>query len=215
MNRSLTVLLPVHNAQATLERDVAEILDVACELTAQFELAIVDDGSTDATWELAQDLARRYPQVKLLRHSNRQGTATAIRTAVKQAAGQVVIAHEGGRSVDATEIARLWRTDRPAAPAAALAFGGGVIPRPFIGRQAAATTIRQSKGVGFQLLRSGTIAELRRSVDAERSLRQQIPLTTELKQPKPAALDRPSPGARRPNFLTRVKMHVRDFTVGE
>ncbi len=65
MNQSLSVLLPVHNAQATLESDVATILDVLPELSRDFDVVIIDDASTDATWEIAEDLACRYPQITI------------------------------------------------------------------------------------------------------------------------------------------------------
>ena len=48
MPNSLSVLLPVKNAQATLAATVQEILDVAADLSERFELLILDDGSSDA-----------------------------------------------------------------------------------------------------------------------------------------------------------------------
>ena len=61
---SLSVLLPVKNAQATLAATVQEILDVAADLSEQFELLIIDDGSSDATSEIATELTQNYPQVR-------------------------------------------------------------------------------------------------------------------------------------------------------
>lgn len=54
LTRTLSVLLPVHNAQATLEADIGQMLDVLPELTHDFHLMILDDGSTDATCEVAR-----------------------------------------------------------------------------------------------------------------------------------------------------------------
>jgi glycosyltransferase involved in cell wall biosynthesis len=68
VTRSLSVLLPVHNVQSSLTRSVHEILDVLAELTGRFELVIVDEGSTDGTWDVARELAQLYPQIRLLRH---------------------------------------------------------------------------------------------------------------------------------------------------
>lgn len=63
----LTLLLPVRNAQASLSRDVARILEIAADLSPCFELLILDRGSTDATEEVADELARSYPQVRTAR----------------------------------------------------------------------------------------------------------------------------------------------------
>ena len=56
MERSLTALLPVRNAEATLLETVAEWLDVLPELTSRLELVIIDDCSSDATIEIADEL---------------------------------------------------------------------------------------------------------------------------------------------------------------
>ena len=56
MRRSLSVLLPVKDAQATLIDSVHEILDVVTDSRDPFEVIIIDDGSTDATCEVAHEL---------------------------------------------------------------------------------------------------------------------------------------------------------------
>ena len=49
VNRSLTVLLPVRDAQSTLAATVTQVLEMASDLSERFELLIIDDGSSDAT----------------------------------------------------------------------------------------------------------------------------------------------------------------------
>ena len=119
MNHSLSVLLPVQNVQATLHADVQHVLEVLPELTREFELLIVDDGSTDATYEVACELVRDYPQIKLIRHAKPLGWAASVSREVKQASGDFIIIHSGG-VVQASDIAGLWRL-RQGVAAAALA----------------------------------------------------------------------------------------------
>ncbi len=118
MAESLTVLLPVHNAQAQLEGQVQQLLDLLPELTSKFDLLIVDDGSTDATCEVAVELASRYPQLRCIRQRERRGLAVAAEAALEQAAGELVfVCHEEhGLGVD--EIARVWHTRHDAVPTA-------------------------------------------------------------------------------------------------
>jgi glycosyltransferase involved in cell wall biosynthesis len=130
VTRSLSVLLLVHNVQSSLSRSVHEILDVMAELTCHFELVIIDESSTDGTWDVARELAQLYPQVRLLRHvaeSLQSHVVESLRSKIRRgedsnrvrrggrdhvrvAQGDVVIAHDGQSSMDAQEIARLWRS---------------------------------------------------------------------------------------------------------
>jgi glycosyltransferase involved in cell wall biosynthesis len=91
VQRSLSVLLPVKNAQATLNHAVHEILDEMADSGKRFEILIIDDGSTDATSEVAHDLARHYPQIRLFRHGTTRGRDAAIRTGLDRSQGEVVM----------------------------------------------------------------------------------------------------------------------------
>ena len=62
VQRSVSVLLPVKDAQATLNDSVQETLDWLADHAAQFELLIIDDGSTDATSEIAHELLGIIPK---------------------------------------------------------------------------------------------------------------------------------------------------------
>ncbi len=90
VTRSLTVLLPVRDAQATLADTVTQVLEMASDLSERFELLIIDDGSLDATSEVAQELSRHYPQIRTLRHATPLGDEAALRTGFAQSTGDVV-----------------------------------------------------------------------------------------------------------------------------
>lgn len=109
MERSLTVLLPVHNAQSTLGDTVLEILEVVSDLTERFEVVIIDDGSADATSEVAHELTERYPQVRAVRHGKSLGREAAIRTGVQQSSGEIIFLPDESPSPAVDGIPRLWR----------------------------------------------------------------------------------------------------------
>ena len=94
LQRSLSILLPVHNDQHELATTVTRILEVLSDLSCQFELIIIDDGSTDATIEVADELAALYPQITALRHAKQLGRACAIRSGLQQSTGDIVLAHD-------------------------------------------------------------------------------------------------------------------------
>ena len=109
MERSLSALLPVENAQSSLAETVSRILEVLPELTETFELVIIDDGSTDATIEVADELGVRYPQVRVIRHGGRQGRAAALKSGVEQSEGDVLFVADDDCDLPMAEIAKLWK----------------------------------------------------------------------------------------------------------
>ena len=110
--RSLTVLLPVHDAQSSLAETVTEVLEVASELSDRLEVLIIDDASADATIEVAHELMRHYPQVRAIRHSIPLGHDQALRTGLAQSQGDVVIVRPG----NPPKFERLHRASKPARP---------------------------------------------------------------------------------------------------
>jgi glycosyltransferase involved in cell wall biosynthesis len=119
VQRSLSVLLPVKDAQATLNEDVHAILDTIADSDARFELLIIDDGSTDATSEVAHELARHYPQVRMVRHGTPRGREAAIRTGLERSRGEIVMLRDDERGFCVLEQRSLSSTtaaSRPARP---------------------------------------------------------------------------------------------------
>ncbi len=108
MERSLSVLLPVRDVQSTLATTVLEILEILPELTSRFELIVIDDGSTDATVEVADDLAARYPQVQAIRHAQPRGRAAAVRTGLQRSSGDVVLLRDQSGQLALDEVYKLW-----------------------------------------------------------------------------------------------------------
>ncbi len=81
----LSILMPVYNERERVERAIAEVL--ATELPSDFELIIVDDGSTDGTREILRN-GSWDPRVRLLEHEHNQGKGAAIQTALSHAQGE-------------------------------------------------------------------------------------------------------------------------------
>jgi dolichol-phosphate hexosyltransferase len=81
MKGVLTVMIPAFNEGRTLDIILKHVL----ERPEVGEVIVVDDGSTDRTWEIASSAARRDPRVRALRQEVNQGKGAAIRRAVSEA----------------------------------------------------------------------------------------------------------------------------------
>jgi dolichol-phosphate hexosyltransferase len=84
----LSILMPVYNEQATLVSAIKDVLNV--NFPCEYELVVVDDGSTDGTRELYPSLADD-PRVSVRLHERNRGKGAAIRTAAAAASGDYVI----------------------------------------------------------------------------------------------------------------------------
>ena len=109
MNKSLTIVLPVHNGESRLRNCVREILEVASDLTSAFGILIVDDGSTDATFEVAAELSARYPQVSVRRHRYHRGLGPTIDYVQRNVRSDAVMIHDGVTPIDANQMRNEWR----------------------------------------------------------------------------------------------------------
>lgn len=109
LNKSLTVVLPVYNGETRLRKSVHEILELASELTSKFGVLIIDDGSNDSTYEVAEELAARYPQVSVHRNRHRRGLGPTIDYVQRRVRSDAVIMHDGASPIDAGEMRSLWR----------------------------------------------------------------------------------------------------------
>lgn len=104
--RSLTVLVPVMNEEGNLH-DLYDALTPELENTGlQYEVLFVDDGSTDRTWDIIEELNARDHRVIGLRHRRNFGKAQGLSHGFAAARGDVIITMDGDLQDDPKEIIR-------------------------------------------------------------------------------------------------------------
>jgi glycosyltransferase involved in cell wall biosynthesis len=87
----LTVLMPAYNEQECLADSVQQVLAKLRELGVPGEVLVVDDCSRDRTPAIADDLAARYPEVRVCHHPLNRGIGGGFLTGVREAHGQWLI----------------------------------------------------------------------------------------------------------------------------
>jgi dolichol-phosphate mannosyltransferase len=102
----LSVLVPVHNEAENIEPLIAEIY-AALEGNIPYEVIYVDDGSTDNSWSILQELANRFKRLRIIRHRRSYGQSIAILTGVKAARAQWIAMLDGDGQNDPTDITSL------------------------------------------------------------------------------------------------------------
>jgi 4-amino-4-deoxy-L-arabinose transferase-like glycosyltransferase len=79
-NRRLSLILPAYNEEAGIRRAISEADDALNGLVVDYEILVVDDGSSDRTAAVVADMAGERPHVRLLKHARNRGYGAALRT---------------------------------------------------------------------------------------------------------------------------------------
>lgn len=87
----VSVLVPAKDEAGNLALFVELCDQMIRAQDARYEVVIVDDGSTDDSWTLLQELRDRYPFLHPVRHRAQRGIAEALRTGYLHARGQVLV----------------------------------------------------------------------------------------------------------------------------
>jgi len=98
----LTIAVPVYNERERVGPALKELLSTP--LPVESEVIVVDDGSTDGTWEQLAQLP--LPEhVRIIRHSQNRGKGAALRTALEAATGDVFVPFDADLEYDPSDIA--------------------------------------------------------------------------------------------------------------
>ncbi|MBN2373048.1 glycosyltransferase family 2 protein [bacterium] len=86
----LSVVIMAFNEEKSLELVVSEIENVLDEINCQSEIIIIDDGSTDNTYQISDFLADKYKRVRVIHHKKNKGLGGVYRTGFDSAKGELL-----------------------------------------------------------------------------------------------------------------------------
>jgi glycosyltransferase involved in cell wall biosynthesis len=109
----LSVFFPAYNDSGTIASLVVLAVQAARQLTADFEVIVVNDGSADATPRIVGELARLYPEVRLITHERNRGYGGALQTGFASARKDIIFYTDGDAQYDPSEMTLLWRHISP------------------------------------------------------------------------------------------------------
>jgi glycosyltransferase involved in cell wall biosynthesis len=105
----LSVFFPAYNDSGTIASLVITALRAARKLTPDHEVIVVNDGSADNTAEILDELARTYPEVRVVHHEKNRGYGGALRSGFASATRELVFYTDGDAQYDPAEMDVLWR----------------------------------------------------------------------------------------------------------
>ncbi|GER87133.1 glycosyl transferase [Dictyobacter vulcani] len=103
----VSVVVPVYNEENT----VAKILEMLSNVALDLEVIVVDDASTDRTWEILQQIRQNAPfdSYQYVRHEQNQGKGAGLRTGFRLATGDLVTVQDADMEYDPQDIPGLVR----------------------------------------------------------------------------------------------------------
>ena len=111
MNKRLdiSVVVPLFNEEESLPELVAWIDRVARENSLSYEVIMVNDGSTDRSWEVVKELSTKYPAVKGISFMRNYGKSAALYSGFEMASGEVVFTMDADLQDSPDEIPAMRR----------------------------------------------------------------------------------------------------------
>lgn len=107
MSVKYSVVIPLKNEEENIHDLIQELEPVMVSLNQPWELICVDDGSTDKTLALLQELTWTKPYLRVLIFNGNFGQSSAFDAGFKAAKGEIVITLDGDRQNDPTDIPQL------------------------------------------------------------------------------------------------------------
>ncbi|MCI6278291.1 MAG: glycosyltransferase family 2 protein [Porphyromonas sp.] len=105
----LTILVPLYNEEESLTELHAWLTRVIAGMGVSYELLWIDDGSTDRSWAVLEDLASRDPHVRAVRFSRNYGKSPGLQVGFQKARGRVVITMDADLQDSPDEVPELYR----------------------------------------------------------------------------------------------------------
>ena len=105
LNSTLSVILPAHDEESSIETQVVRCVSVVGKLFRDFDVLVVNDGSSDETGKLVEALSRSDSRIKLITHTVNRGYGAALRSGFAAATGQWIFFTDSDGQFDIEEMA--------------------------------------------------------------------------------------------------------------
>lgn len=108
-NLDITLFFPVYKDERTVEAVTAKSVEVLSQLTDNWEIIIINDGSPDRSGPIADELARANPRIRVIHHETNLGYGAAIRRGLTEARGEWIFFTDGDDEYDVYEFLRIHK----------------------------------------------------------------------------------------------------------
>lgn len=105
----ITVVIPAYNEETRLNATLPHLWKALSNRFRDFEIIVVDDGSTDATADVVEMFSEKHAETRLIRYDKNYGKGYAVRTGVLAAKGGYILFSDADMSTPIREVRKLIR----------------------------------------------------------------------------------------------------------
>lgn len=103
----LTIFFPFWNEEKNVKHVVESAIPIANEIASVWEILIIDDGSSDKTYEVGLQIAKAHKNIRVITHSPNRGYGAALKEGFENAKYKYVVFTDGDRQFDFSEVKKL------------------------------------------------------------------------------------------------------------
>ncbi len=103
---SLSIFFPFWNEEKNIEKVVLSSLPVAKKIAKEWEILIIDDGSSDSTLEIARSLAKKDKHIRVISHKKNRGYGAALKSGFRESRYDYIVFTDGDGQFDFSEVSK-------------------------------------------------------------------------------------------------------------
>ncbi|MCK9151774.1 glycosyltransferase [Methanobacterium alcaliphilum] len=100
----ISVIIPMYDEEENVGNTLSQVNSILDNFFDKYEIIVVDDGSSDRTFELVSEIITKSPSIKIIKHSINQGMGKALRSGFKEASGDIIVTLDADLSYDPRDI---------------------------------------------------------------------------------------------------------------
>jgi glycosyltransferase involved in cell wall biosynthesis len=101
---AISVFFPAFNEQYNIKNTLQKAIEILPKYAQNFEIIVVNDGSSDQTREIVEEISKKQPKVKIINHKNNLGYGSALKTGFYSAKSPLIVFTDSDGQFDISEL---------------------------------------------------------------------------------------------------------------
>lgn len=102
----LSIFFPFWNEEKNIEQVVTNAIAIAPKIAQKWEIIIVDDGSSDRTWEKSREIESQYSNIRIVHHHVNRGYGAALKSGFEHSQYNYIVFTDGDLQFDFSEVTK-------------------------------------------------------------------------------------------------------------